>query len=107
MNRAEKRRLGVKRSEPTYTLKQSDIDAIKDRARAEGVNDAFVLMLAIPVMILHDKFGQIMKKQGREERFVDLCLDIYRMYDGGFVDLKDLRECLLEETGIRLEEIRP
>lgn len=39
--------------EPVFNLKQKDIDEI----RSDALNEAFVLMLAIPIKIMHDEFG--------------------------------------------------
>lgn len=58
MNRKQRRlaekKSGAKIVAPrTYTLTDADIKRIKD----EAVDEALVLLLAIPVLVLHDKFG--------------------------------------------------
>ncbi|MCZ9313176.1 MAG: hypothetical protein O0V67_07340 [Methanocorpusculum sp.] len=107
MNRAERRRLGKKGHEPVINVKSSDIHQIKMNATKEASDKAFFLMLAIPVMVLHDKYGQLMKKEvdgkSREERFVDLCLDLYDSFEKDYVTLDDLHKCLWEEAGIKIE----
>ena len=70
MNRQERRRLGIKRKDPMVSIKQSDIDRMKEEATEKGCKMAFNLMLAVPAMVIHDKFGSLMKKDGRLERFV-------------------------------------
>jgi hypothetical protein len=45
------------------SIKQSDIDAMKQEATKKGCELAFNLMLAIPAMVIHDKFGSLMKKR--------------------------------------------
>ncbi len=73
-----------------------------------AADTAFFLMLAIPVMVIHDKYGKIMRRnvdgKSREERFADLCLDLYDSFNKGYVTLDDLAECLWEEAGIKLEK---
>ena len=106
MNRAERRARGIKTKEATYNLNQSQIEKMKQDAVSKGCDLAFGLMLAIPVMIIHDKFSEIMPKKGREETFANLCLKLYEQYNQGYVSLDDLAECLKEETGMSLEETR-
>lgn len=81
---------------------------MKVDATNTAADTAFFLMLAIPVMVIHDKYPQIMRKmvdgKSREERFADLCLDLYDSFNKGYVTLDDLAECLWEEAGIKLEK---
>lgn len=61
MNRAERRRakkagLPVKK-EPVVNIKAADVQKIKLDASKEAADKAFLLMLGLPVMVLHDKFG--------------------------------------------------
>ena len=69
MNRAERRRLGIKNKEAVINIKQSDIDRIKMESAEEAAEMAFFLMLAIPTMVIHDHFGDLMKRDGREQNF--------------------------------------
>lgn len=111
MNRAERRKrakLGLPvEKEPVINVKASDIQQIKKNATNQAADTAFFLMLAIPVMVLHDKYGQLMRREvdgkSREERFADLCIDLYDSFNKGYVTLDDLAECLWEEAGIKLE----
>ena len=91
-------------SDPMISMKKSDIDKIKMDASKQAADIAFELMLAIPVMIIHDKFGQLMKKDGREETFTELCLDLYDSFGRGYVTIEDLRKCLWEEAGVKMNE---
>ena len=105
MNRAERRRISKEMaSDPMISMKKSDIDKIKMDASKQAADIAFELMLAIPVMIIHDKFGQLMKKDGREETFTELCLDLYDSFGRGYVTIEDLRKCLWEEAGVKMNE---
>ena len=96
MGRAERRRLEREKgkAQKTYTLTQAQID--------KAVDTGFILMLAIPVMVLHDKYWAKTAKK-RLPEFIDRCLDLYDSYNKGYVELKDLTDTLWEEGGIRLE----
>lgn len=111
MNRAERRRHKKKDDhEPIINLKSSDIKRIKEQAACSAIDTSFLLMLAIPTMVIHDKYSLLMKREvdgkSREERFTDLCLDLYDSFEKGYVTLDDLSKCLYEETGIKMVKIR-
>ena len=103
MNRQERRRLGVKKKDPMISIKQSDINAMKEDATTKGCKLAFQLMLVIPSMVIHDKFGSLMKKDGRVEKFVDLCMEEYKCYEEGYVTLQELAKCLRDEAGVEIK----
>lgn len=105
MNRAQRRASGAPK-EPTYTLTKSQIEQIKEECTAEAVDTAFKLMLCIPTMVIHDKFAKIMKKEGREETFVDLVLDLCDSYNKDLITLDELEECLKEEAGLSFDDIK-
>lgn len=112
MNRAERRKLARLGkdvpSEPVITLKSSDIKNIKDKASKDAADLAFTLMLAIPVTVLHTKYGKLMRRnvdgKSRCERFADFCLDLYDSFEKGEVTLDDLKKCLWDEAGIKIEK---
>lgn len=108
MNRAERRRMKNHDKVATYNMNPSQIKNMKEDATKKAVDTAFTLMLAIPVMVMHDKYPQLMRKEadgkGREERFAEMILDLYDSYDKGYVTLEDLATCLYEETGMRIGE---
>lgn len=103
MNRQERRRLGIIKKDPMVSIKQSDIDAMKEEATAKGCKLAFNLMLALPAMVIHDKYGLLMKKEGRVEKFVDLCMEEYKCYEEGYITLEELAKCLKDEAGVEIE----
>lgn len=102
MNRSERRRLGIKKREPSITIKMEDINRMKQEATKAAADWAFFMMLAVPTMVIHDHFGDLMKKEGREQRFVDLCLDTYKCYESGLVDIQELKQVLKEEAGVEI-----
>lgn len=103
MNRQERRRLEIKKKDPMVSIKQSDIDRMKEEATEKGCKMAFNLMLAVPAMVINDKFGSLMKKEGRVEKFVDLCMEEYKCYEEGYVRLDEMAKILKEEAGVEIE----
>jgi hypothetical protein len=105
MNRAERRRIGRENSDPIISIKQSEINKIKSDAVNEAVDTAFMLMLSIPVMVLHDKYPQLTRKEvdgkSRAERFSEMCLDLYDSYNRGYISFEELEQCLYEEAGVK------
>ena len=77
---------------------------MKKQATKDAVNRAFFLMLAIPTMIIHDKFGKLMKRENREATFVDLCVDLYDSFDKGYVTLDELAQVLKDEAGVEVKK---
>lgn len=103
MNRQERRRLGIKRKDSMISIKQSDIDRMKEEVTEKGCKLAFGLMLAVPAMVIHDHYGELMKKDGRVSRFVDLCMEQYKCYEEGYITLEELAKCLKDEAGVEIE----
>lgn len=77
----------------------SDIINIKQEATKKAADKAFFLMLGLPLMVLHDKwgFGKV-----RGERFIEQVLDLYDSFEKGYLSLDDIHNCLWEEGGIKL-----
>ena len=91
MNRVERRRakkagIPVKK-EPVVNIKAADVQKIKQDASKEAADKAFLLMLGLPVMVLHDKFGF---GPVRCERFTDAVLELYDSFEKGYVSLEDI-----------------
>lgn len=100
MNRAERRRRGIKNKEPVLNVKVSDISKIKENAVNQAADTAFVMMITIPLMVLRDKYGFGKK---RLEVFSDYVLDLYESFDKGYITFDDLKETLKEEAGIEFK----
>lgn len=100
MNREQRRKQQKKPS------KQMTVSELKNQITNGVLDLAFVLMLAIPTMVIHDKYPKIVKLsvngKSREERFADLCLETYEAFLRGYISLEDLIETLKEETGMEL-----
>ena len=107
MNRAERRKLGVKNKEAVINIKRADIEQIKKDARDEALEIAFKLMLAIPVKVLSENYSKITKLnvdgKSREERFTDLCLDVWHDFNADKVSINDLQKILTDKCGIEFK----
>lgn len=110
LNRKMRRSMNITKKEKVYTVTESQIRSLKQDATKEAVDEAFFLMLAIPVMVIHDKYSKLMPKvvdgKSRAERFAEMCLDLYDSYEKDYVSIDDLKRCLKEETGMTTFESR-
>lgn len=106
MNRAERRK--NKDFTPVAFPYVDRKNAEREKVVSDAVDTAFILTLAIPVMVLHDHYPELMRKEvngkTREERFTDLCLDLYDTVAKDYVGLEELKETLYKEAGIRIEK---
>ena len=82
---------------------QQEAAKLATHAKNEAVSRLFEELIAIPVMVIHDHFGELIKKDGREERFAEMCLELYDTVEKGFVTPQELRQCLFEEAGVRFK----
>lgn len=105
MSRAERRRLERDngKSQKTYTLTQAQIDQMKKEVSMEATKKAFLMMMGFPLLTLRDKFGF---GKERLNRFMDKMMDLYEAYEMDYVDLDDLNNTIMEETGVTLLEKR-
>ena len=101
MNRAERRRMGKGIKERTYTLRQSDINRIKEEAKQEAVDAAIILLLSLPCKVLHDHFGFGSRK--RLPQFSELVTEEYHRFTEGEMTLEDYQNFVYETIGIKFE----
>lgn len=105
MSRADRRReqRDKEKSEKLYQLTEAQIRNI----RLQGVKDAekvaFVLMAYNPIMVLEGHFGELMKKEGRIERFIELLMNQYACFEDGYVTIQDMKDYLYEKYGLTIE----
>ena len=88
------------KKEPTYCLTLSQLEAMKTRAVREATEAAWILMLAIPVMVLMDKHGFDRVQLGK---VVDEILEKYEGFEQGYFTLDDARQVILEEAGAEIQ----
>ena len=97
MNRAERRRLGRTEKPKTYTLTDVDIQRIKSAATA----DAFKMLMAIPMMVLNDRFRF---DRIQMDDFVHYSMGWATDVQNGVVTLKEVLDLCEEETGLKIKE---
>lgn len=101
MNRKERRKIqkhqGVRVAPPrTYTLTDVDLQRIKSKA----VDDALRALLAIPVMVLHDKYGFGEVRLSRFMGYVNTWIKAIHEDENTLAELIDLAE---KEAGFKIE----
>lgn len=97
MNRAARRRAGITGKPKTYVLNADQIRQIKEEAR----NEAFKMLLSIPMLVLHDKF-QFDKTD--MDRYVHYAMSWATDIQNGVVSLKEVLDLCEEETGLKIKE---
>lgn len=106
MNREQRRKTGSPK-EPVYNLTYSQIQQMKIDATNVAIEQAFILMLGLPVYVIHDHYPELMKRnvdgKGREERFTDLILKQWEMYQEGLFTLDDVKQLLNDECGLKFK----
>lgn len=105
MNR-QQRRAQQKNSEnfrgkqKTYNLSIDQIQQIKQDAAAQAMEQAFIIMMGLPLLALRDKFnfGKV-----RLERFSDAVLDLWDSFNRDYITLQDCIDLIYKETGVKIE----
>lgn len=93
MNRSERRKQGKSAPKPkTYVLTEDQIVKIKN----DAVDEAMVMLLTIPVVVLHDKFGF---GQLRLDRFTHYAFSWINSVQTGEVKMSELVKICEDEAG--------
>lgn len=118
MGRAERRRAlksEQKNKTATYNLTKAQLDALVreriseeiDRARqdgiTEGVNQAMILLLTLPLEVLMDYYWK-KSYYKRIPEFTKHVLEYYEMWQNGELDMDELKKDLWEYGGVKFEE---
>lgn len=97
MNRAERRRL---EREVGKNVSEALIN-VKKQASSEAIDTAFIIMLALPMLVMRDKYGF---GKVRLERFMDQVIDLYESFNAGYLTLEDMHKALEDEVGIKIHK---
>lgn len=84
----------------TYNLSLDQIKQLKQDASAQAMEQAFILMMGLPLMALRDKFGF---GKVRLERFSDAVLDLWDSFNRDYITFQDCINTVYEETGVKIE----
>lgn len=95
MNRAGRRKAGNTEKPKTYVMTQAQIDKLK----LEATEDAFWKFMAIPLMVLHDKFGF---GKIRGTRFMDYVLIWYESVQSGETKMADIMKIAEDLSGVQV-----
>lgn len=97
MNRAERRRL---EREVGKNVSEALIN-VKKQASSEAIDTAFIAMLALPMLVMRDKYGF---GKVRLERFMDHVIDLYESFNAGYLTLEDMHKALEDEVGVKVHK---
>lgn len=108
MNRTERRRINAK-PEPTYLMKKSQIDAMVERRVWEMMpkvtEEALLTMIYNSVMVIEGHFGELMKRDGRVQKYVELLQFQTACFADRMVTAEDMRKYLKDTYDIEVELI--
>lgn len=85
MNRADRRKSGITEKPKTYTM----TDAQLAQVRKDAQEEIFLMQLAIPVLVLHDKFGF---GENRLNDFINPCLTWMQLVHDGEATMREIIE---------------
>ena len=106
MNRSERRRLGLKK-ERTMTVTESQLnDIIAQRLREEMprvTEEALLTMVYNSIMVIEGHFGELMRKDGRVERYAHLLEFQLECFADRHVTGQDMRDYLKEVYDIEVK----
>lgn len=83
-------------------LTKAALAQIKKQATADASDICFPLMLGIPAMVILDKYAEIMPREGRVQKFVELCLEQYEAFQEGRFTMDDVHQVLEKEAGVTI-----
>lgn len=96
MTRAEIRR-NKRELERKHILTGAQLQERDYKIVDKCTREAFILILGLATIIIRDDFGTLMKKEGRESRFIDMMLDIYSATD---LSIEEAREVIRNNSDI-------
>lgn len=108
MNRAQRRQQAksfmTTNKKPMYRMKPKDYVAMKKKAVIEGVDNALVLLLSIPVKVLCDNYGWTAENELPD--FVEHMINEYESFSNGDITLEDYQEIVYQKCGVKFEKTR-
>ena len=108
MNRSQRRnqvKSGIPmRKKPVYRIKPKDYMAMKKKAVIEGVDNALVLLLSIPVKVLCENYGWTAENELPD--FVEHMINEYESFSDGKITLEVYQALVYEQCGVKFEKTR-
>lgn len=96
---AQKKGIAVPK-DPVYNIKNSDIRHMKENAVSEAADAAMVLLFAIPVKVMREKYGFGAK---RLTVLADALTAEYQNFSDGDTSLEEYANLVYQYTGIKFE----
>lgn len=111
MGRAERRKQGIREKVPSYTLTGKQLEMMLQQAHQEGVqeairiatDEAFVLMISIPIKVMHDKYGWRQKK--RLPELAEAIADEYQRFSDGAMAAEEYKQFVYKHTGMMFNRV--
>ena len=85
-------------------MKPKDYIAMKKKAVTEGVDNALVLLLSIPVKVLSEKYGWTETEDLPD--FVEHMINEYESFSSGDITLEEYQEFVYQNCGVKFERTR-
>lgn len=71
------------------------------KSRQKAIDDAFLLMVGIPVKVMHDKYGWRLRK--RLPELAEAIIDEYQRFSDGEMTAEQYRDFVFENCGMKFE----
>lgn len=99
MSRAEERRnkREQEKKKVKYNYSAEQLEKMMQEEREKACEFAFLYMVHFSILALRDEYG--FGKQ-RLEKFIEKVFENYRSFDKDYVEVKDIRQTILDEVGI-------
>lgn len=98
---------GQEKKEVTRVMTIAQIQQMKKDMADLIADELLMKVVGIAALIIHDKFGMLMKKEvdgkSREERFIDEWEKQYKLFEAGRMTLEDIQEVLRDECWITMK----
>ena len=108
MNRSQRRQQAksfiTANKKPMYRMKPKDYIAMKKKAVIEGVDNALVLLLSIPVKVLCDNYGWTAENELPD--FVEHMINEYESFSDGKITLEEYQALVYEKCGVKFERTK-
>lgn len=106
MNRTARRRIKAA-PEPTYMMKKSQIDAMVERRVREMMPEiteqALLTMVYNSILVIEGHFGELMRKDTRVQKYVDLLQFQMECFGDRAVTSEDMRRYLKETYDLEVK----
>lgn len=88
-----------KKKEPVYMWTERQVREMAARqSREKAIDEAFLLMVAIPVKVMHDKYGWRLRK--RLPALADAIIDEYQRFSDGEMTAEEYQQFVFENCGM-------